>query len=241
LVGVRRAGWPGLWVLGDPWPGQVGATTHLGPQARVSPSTPNRARWTAAASREKSAATLVCPRTRARLPPCRRRIRVADLGFHLWSGGSVVSPPRRVSLGSAGPDKVGLVDADPDPATALGVRARGNQRAPGAGHAKGRNLPTSLDGSDGRDDPSGARHGPGFGLEHETVLGETAPWCDRGLDFGHDLRPGSLQIGQQAAGAVRGVTIDRQRRLVGDGRALRSATRSRKRNGHRSPARSAVK
>ena len=41
----------------------------------VVPSVASRARFTAAASRLKSASTLVCPRTRARRPPCRRRIR----------------------------------------------------------------------------------------------------------------------------------------------------------------------
>jgi hypothetical protein len=40
-------------------PVQLVATTHRGPDARVSPSTPNRARFVAAARSEKSAATLV--------------------------------------------------------------------------------------------------------------------------------------------------------------------------------------
>src|SRR5665647_3147665 len=59
--------------------GQLGAAGHPDPATRVSPSTPNRARFVAAASNEKSAATLVWPRTRARLPPCRRRIRCPSL------------------------------------------------------------------------------------------------------------------------------------------------------------------
>jgi len=36
--------------LGVPPLGQLGATAHAGPATRVSPSTPNRARFTAAAS-----------------------------------------------------------------------------------------------------------------------------------------------------------------------------------------------
>jgi hypothetical protein len=43
--------------------------------AEASPSRPSRARLTAAANNEKSAATFTNPRTRARRPPCRRRIR----------------------------------------------------------------------------------------------------------------------------------------------------------------------
>ena len=66
---------PVLGFRGDPDLVQLVATTHRRPDARLSPSTPNRARLTAAASKEKSAAILVCPRTRARRPSCRRRIR----------------------------------------------------------------------------------------------------------------------------------------------------------------------
>src|SRR5450759_2065652 len=92
-------------------PGQMRASTHLGPDARVSPSTPNRARLTAAASKEKSAATLVCPRTRARLPPCRRRIRCPSLrstfGLVAWysarQAGSFWVARARVSSPSWGP------------------------------------------------------------------------------------------------------------------------------------------
>src|SRR5450756_999398 len=47
--GFHQAGWPGLWVLGNPPPAQMGAITQLSPDPRVSPSTPNRARLTAAA------------------------------------------------------------------------------------------------------------------------------------------------------------------------------------------------
>src|SRR4029453_9161891 len=43
------------------------------------PSTPSRARLTAAANRVKSAATLARPRTRTRRPPWRRRTRWASL------------------------------------------------------------------------------------------------------------------------------------------------------------------
>lgn len=52
----------------------AGATTH---PVRVvcRPSTASRARLTAAASRLKSASTLLRPLTRARRPPCLRRIR----------------------------------------------------------------------------------------------------------------------------------------------------------------------
>jgi len=45
------------------------------PSRLARPSTLRRARFAAAASRAKSAATLIWPRTRARRPPWRRRIR----------------------------------------------------------------------------------------------------------------------------------------------------------------------
>src|SRR6266511_3262598 len=85
-VGLDVAGWaaparwcgpgepPGRHELGGSTP-QLGATIQfpLGPP--MIPSTPKRAALAAAASRAKSAATLGRPRTRARRPPWRRRIR----------------------------------------------------------------------------------------------------------------------------------------------------------------------
>ena len=51
-----------------------GGATGLPARSR-GPGRPDRAGLTAAARSERPAAPLVCPRTRARLPPCRRRIR----------------------------------------------------------------------------------------------------------------------------------------------------------------------
>ena len=50
---------PGHRPLGVPPLGQLGATAHPCPATRASPSTPNRARFTASASKAKSAPTLV--------------------------------------------------------------------------------------------------------------------------------------------------------------------------------------
>jgi len=63
---------------------------------------------------------------------------VADLAFHLWSGGSVFGSPSRVFLVGAGPDKFRFVQADLDDAPSLSGRALGGQRAPAAGRAEGR-------------------------------------------------------------------------------------------------------
>ena len=65
-----------VWAV---FPGQLALIAQVPLRVEVIPSTPSRAMFTAAASSEKSAATLAVPRTRARRPPCRRRIRWAIL------------------------------------------------------------------------------------------------------------------------------------------------------------------
>ena len=74
-------GWPlegcdrAVRFAGRPFPVYQLLTAAQAPFRQATPSTPRRARLTAAASKLKSAATLTSPRTRARRPPWRRRMR----------------------------------------------------------------------------------------------------------------------------------------------------------------------
>jgi hypothetical protein len=83
-VSVARLGAGGTRVAvrhGRRWRARRSAHAAAQPSDPVQcrPSTPSRARLTAAASRLKSAATLTRPRTRTRRPPWRRRTRWASL------------------------------------------------------------------------------------------------------------------------------------------------------------------
>src|SRR5713101_9941450 len=77
------------------------------------PSTAARARLTALARRLKSASTLVVPRTRARRPPCRRRM-TSEFAFDFGAVGAVVGLPFGVSLLSADTGEGVFVGADRD-------------------------------------------------------------------------------------------------------------------------------
>jgi hypothetical protein len=79
------------------WP-QAVAPAHSGRAIPAILSAPRRARLTAAANSEKSAATLSPPRTRALRPRRAYGASDADLAFDFWPGGPVFGPPCRVLL-----------------------------------------------------------------------------------------------------------------------------------------------
>ena len=120
----------------------------LGHAARRSPSTPSRARLTAAASREKSAATLVRAANAGAAAAVAAPHQVGDLAFHLGSGGGVVGTPGGVGLGGAGPGQLLLVGADRDDAAGGRGGALRGQRAIGAGGAERGDTAAALDGAD---------------------------------------------------------------------------------------------
>src|SRR5665811_1698172 len=93
--------------------GQLGAAGHPDPATRVSPSTPNRARFVAAASNEKSADFGLAADSgpHAAVPAAHQ---VPEFAFDLWSGGPVLGLPGRILLGGAGPGQLGLVATNTD-------------------------------------------------------------------------------------------------------------------------------
>ena len=114
--------------------GHAGATCQPWPVARRSPSAPRRARLTAAASREKSAATLVGAADSGAAPAVAAAHQVTDLAFHLGPGGPVVGDPGGIGLGGAGTGQLSLVGADRDGAAGgrawCTARPAGSRRRP---------------------------------------------------------------------------------------------------------------
>lgn len=156
-------------------------------------STPRPARLTAAASREKSAATL------------------PDLTFDFRPGSPVLGPPGRVLLRGPCPGEFGLVTADRDGPPGRRSGAVPGQRAAGTHGAEGRRTAAGSGRADGHARPRRAGHGPGYGIDSEAILSEPASRCHRGLDLDHHLHAGLLQIRQQRTGTVGGIAVDCQR------------------------------
>jgi hypothetical protein len=106
----------------------------------LSPSTANRARFTAAARSWKSAATLVVAAYAGAAAAVFSAHQVADLAFDLGTGLCVIGAPGRVGLPGAGGGELPLVLAEMDRASRAAAGAPVRERAAGAEPAEAGDL-----------------------------------------------------------------------------------------------------
>ena len=146
-----------------------------------SPSAARRARLTAAARREKSAATCGAADSGAS-PAVAAAHQVSDLAFHLRAGGAVVGDPGGIGLGGAGIGQSALVGADRDRCGRRRepVHARASGQA-GAGRAEHGGAAAGGGRADRRRSPGRAGDGARVQVDGEAVLGEPAARCGRRL------------------------------------------------------------
>ena len=179
----------GAWGASRPgWrrerPGQARFASHPACSA-TAPSTARRARFTAAASRAKSAATLGLPRTRARRPPWRRRIKCGRCFARPSAGWLCSRPSRRGLIGAGGRARVAPRGRRRSCAP-LRARAPVGQRAAGARRRELRDPP-SPNGRSAVVFPAGQLTVPPF-RSMRRVLGEPPARRDRRLHLAVDLR-----------------------------------------------------